>query len=92
MSHFPTIADAEEAGAPGCFSDEYAFHERNGTLPPGGSFPGPPSSEYDHLDDGYPPEEEDEPQGAPAPAVATVYCPEGNDNVCPTATCGCPPF
>lgn len=39
MHHFQTIADAEDAGSPGCFSDEYAWYERSGHLPPGGSFP-----------------------------------------------------
>lgn len=34
MSHFSTIADAIDAGAPECFSDEFAHHERHGTLPP----------------------------------------------------------
>ena len=31
-----TIADAHDMGVPECFSEEYAYHERNGTLPPYG--------------------------------------------------------
>lgn len=102
MSHFATIADAEEAGAPGCFSDEFAYYERTGQLAPGGSFPiaydPDPDPGYWERDDPYDGADEEadwqaEQDGQPLPPVAESYaCTEGDDAACPTATCGCPPF
>lgn len=187
--HFPTMADAAAAGAPECFSDEFAHHERHGTLPPGGPVHDA-REDYDHFDeppepigpevmlpgafldaltaapvDGCPDalgalladarhyvqgktprarvevpsellaplaayarrcyftwdhrtrnhecraavvleghvngiihrEEQQQRQEAQeaearARAAAAPLCPEGNDNACPTRTCGCPPF
>ena len=47
-----TIADAHEMGVPECFSEEYAYHERNGTLPPysGPAYPDYYQEEVDYFD------------------------------------------
>lgn len=57
-----TMADAEEAGAPACFSEEYAFHERNGTLAP---YSGPVYPDYNREDYDYFPDEQDDPSEPP---------------------------
>lgn len=74
MSHFLTMADAADAGAPECFSEEFAYLERTGGLVDSG--PGVPAYDpdpddyyYDDRDD-YEPSEPDDPddgQSAPDP-------------------------
>lgn len=68
-----TMQEAEEMGAPACFSEEYAFHERNGTLPPysGPVYPDYGSDAYDHYDDPEPPQ----PCQGPPPAFADLGMP-----------------
>lgn len=83
-----TMADAEELGVPVCFSEEYAFHERNGTLPPysGPVYPDYGSDAYDLYNDepdtdmpsDYPP--------ATLPPVEPVEPHQCTDDLC------CPPF
>lgn len=51
MALYPiTVADAEEMGVPVCFSEEYAFHEQRGTLPP---YAGPVEPDYYREDVDY---------------------------------------
>lgn len=97
--HFPSIEDAVAAGAPACFSDEFAYHERNGTLPPDGPV-ADARADYDPYADGYDEYDEEDtvPDGPESPSEQAgewpplVRCPEGDESACPTPTCGCPPF
>lgn len=107
MTNFLTIADATAAGAPECFSEEFAYYERHGGMP---SAPGAAYFERAELEsrdavDPYADERDEEPltpeqlaqaqaahAAAEAARLAQYACPEGDDAACPTATCGCPPF
>lgn len=83
-----TMAEAAELGVPECFSDEYAFHERNGTLPPysGPVYPDYGSDAYTYDDDyDYFGDESDYPP-APPPPVSLV-----KRHLCDNDLC-CPPF
>ncbi|WP_331762494.1 hypothetical protein OG612_45535 (plasmid) [Streptomyces sp. NBC_01527] len=76
---------------PECFTEEFAYLERRGLLGPSG-----PVRDAREDNDSYFPEPS-EPSGVDAePSVAApasaAGCPEGDDDSCPTATCGCPPF
>jgi len=59
-----TMEEAAELGVPECFSAEYAFHERNGTLPP---YAGPVEPDWGsdaaYLYDDDPYDEPTEPPG-----------------------------
>lgn len=65
-----SMEDAREMGVPECFSEEYAYHERHGTLPPysGPVYPDYGSDAaylYDDPDDYGPPPEPAPCQGPP---------------------------
>jgi hypothetical protein len=80
-----TMTEAEELGVPACFSAEYAFHERNGTLPP---YSGPVCPDYgsdaSYLYDDPEPASDYPP--APPPPVSLV-----KQHFCSNHLC-CPPF
>lgn len=81
-----TMADADELGVPACFSEEYAYYERNGMpLPCGGPvYPDYGSDAYDPFGDEPWPESDYPP--APPPPVSLVKPHLCNDYHC------CPPF
>lgn len=60
-----TMAEAGEMGVPECFSLEYAFHERNGSLPPYG---GPVTPDHNREDI------DDDPMDYSSPAVEPKRC------------------
>lgn len=71
MSQPLTIQDAEDLGVPACFSLEYAFHERSGTLAPyaGPVYPDRNREDVDYgdpWDDGFPYAEVRKPCEGPA--------------------------
>jgi hypothetical protein len=72
-----TIAEAEEMGAPACFADEYAFHERNGTLPPysGPVYPDYGSDARDLYDDYDPEPSPPQPCQGPPPVFVHLGMP-----------------
>lgn len=93
-----TMADAEELGVPSCFSAEFAFLERTGSLPPyaGPVEPDWGSDAYDPFGDepSYEPDREEpsEPPGWPEPDPEWVREPPEELKVMPTGREGHHPW